>query len=248
MAAAVRVTWPKEGSNTYTFSSAPVLHDFLVGINCNDAGNTPSTWPTGFNTVGTQQFSSFDGCLMEIRAKNDAAGTEGNLTVTQSGNNIAGFLLACSGIDNTNPFSVASVTNIWNASGAASAWSGSASITPAHDGCLILVFVSHDENAGSAVTTTISTTSGSLGTGTWNKEVDYHSTDASGFINFAVFSAVQQTAGAITVQVTGTCVGHSAAMPYHIMALKPAGGGGGASLSPAKSYFLRQAINRSRTY
>jgi hypothetical protein len=248
MAAAVRTTWPKEGSVTYTFTSTPVAHDFLVGINCNDAGNTQATWPTGFNTVGTQQYSSFDGSLMEIRAKNDASGSEGGITVTQAGNNIAGFLLACSGVDNTNPFSVASTTGLFNSSGVASPWSGSASITPAHDGCLILVFVDHDINSGSAVTTTISTTSGLPATASWNKEVEYHSTDASGFINFAVFSAVQVTAGPVTVQVTGTSVGHSAAMPYHIMALKPAGGGGATGLPPGKIYISRQAVNRAGTY
>jgi epidermal growth factor receptor substrate 15 len=187
----------------------------LIAYALNDTGaGSTFGFPASFNAITPLATSSADGQNFCAAYKADASGSEGTLTITE-GNGIIGGIIACSGVDNVTPLDVAAVPG----SSVASAASPSTivfNITPTTSGCLIVVAIGGDINASADVAFSIATTSGT--TGSWTQRQDL----SNGFFNGAIFTALQSTAGAISITVTCTSAAASIDRAGVVYALRPA--------------------------
>ena len=203
-----------------TVPIAPSANDVLVGYAVNDDTSALFTLDsTGWVESGEQQVTT-DSQGAVWGYKPQASGSEtGAIFNPAIGLAIAG-VAAFSGRDNTTPNSVTPVSAFTN-TGMASPATLSVSITPAHDGCDLCIVAGWDVTANVDVTSwTATTTSGT--TSAWALRQDLR----SGFRNIAIFTATQTTAGAITVQVSGSFSSGQAGRHVAIFALKPAASSG----------------------
>ena len=223
-------SWKQETANdpvTVPFTPTPPnANDVLVGYAINDDTSASFTLDsTGWTESGEQQVTTdSQGAVWGYKAQ--ASGSEtGAIFNPAVGQAIAG-VAAFSGRDNASPLSATPVSAFTN-TGMASPATLSVSITPAHNGCDLCVVAGWDVRDNVDVTSwTATTTSGS--TSAWTLRQDLR----SGFRNMAIFTATQTTAGAITVQVSGSFTGtNTAGRHVVIFALKPAAGGGGATFN-----------------
>lgn len=178
-----------------TVTIAPDADDFLIGFAISDSTSGTDEDPAGW-TRAFRDTSSFDSAVLLVCYKK-ADGTETSASFGSVGSNvqIAG-VASFSGVDTTTPLDVTPVTFTSSTSNTTT----SISITPVTNGC-DLVFVQGQDGANSDYSFTFSTTSGT--TGAWTTRIDQN----SGFMNQALGSAVQTTAGALTAQVVSTTGG-----------------------------------------
>jgi len=207
-----------------TITISPSANSFLIAHAITDAANaadlntTPSGWTQAFRSTVTT-----DNQVHQILYK-VADGTETSVVFdSTSGNTAIGCCLEFSSIDTTTPLDVTPVTFNSNTSNTTTTLPSTGSMTPVTDGCDI-VFCQGQDNGNSDYTFTFSTVTGT--TGAWTTRTDQR----SGFMNCAVGSCTQTTAGSFTAKVVSTSGGRSGIM----FALRPSGGGGGgANLTPA---------------
>lgn len=178
-----------------TVTIAPDADDFLIGWAITDSTSGADEDPSGW-TRAFRDSSTFDNAVLLVCYKK-ATGAETSAAFGSVGSNtmIAG-VASFSGIDTTTPLDVTPVT-FTSSTGDTTT---SISITPTTNGC-DLVFVQGQDGASSDYSFTFSTTSGT--TGAWTTRVDQN----SGFMNSAMGSATQTTAGALTAQVVTTTGG-----------------------------------------
>lgn len=189
-----------------TVTIAPDADDFLIGWAITDSTSGADEDPSGW-TRAFRDSSTFDNAVLLVCYKK-ATGAETSAAFGSVGSNqmIAG-VASFSDIDTTTPLDVTPVTF----TSSTSATTTSISITPVTNGC-DLVFVQGQDGASSDYSFTFSTTSGT--TGAWTTQVDQN----SGFMNVAMGSATQTTAGALTAQVVTTTGGRLGIL----FALRPA--------------------------
>ena len=197
---------------------AATANDVLISGQVCDFNDGSTFSVTGFDVIDRQETTT-DAQNLGVNRKKAATGSEGSLNITNSaGRAMIGFILALTGGDNTTPEDVTSV-KANNNTGASSPATLSASITPTTDGCMIVAIMGTDTTGSLNATTTFSTTSGT--TGAWTTQADLN----SGFNNIAVGTALQTTAGAITVQGSSTFASGTAGRAIILMAIRPAAGG-----------------------
>lgn len=214
-----------DGDNSapdWSVNPAAAAHDVLIAACCNDGGAFTVTWPASFTEIGAQNTTA-DGSQFRYAVKKDASGSEGALTIDQSGTaNGVGMIASFSGCDNTTPDDGTKPAIVNQNTLQASGWNlTTASFTPSMNGCMIVALVNTDVGAGQDPTITVSNPTGTALT--WSK-VEYR--DASGWANLTLAYALQATAGALTVRSTHTHTG-TAGGSLTVFVLRPASGGGG---------------------
>jgi hypothetical protein len=210
--------------STVVINPASAAHDVIIHPVVMDAtGQTVSSWPSGFTTRGGPQDTTTDSQTSIMSMKDDASGAEGSLTSTLSHASTIGSMLSYSGVDNTTPRDVAVV--VANQNTGAVNRDVSASITPTTSGAWIVAIYFIDVTGSVNCTATMSTTAGS--TGAWTQRTDIWD---GGFVNCVVADAAW-TSGTVTVKATAGTSATSAGGCLMLVALRPAGGGGGASVT-----------------
>ena len=191
----------------------------ILGVISDNNGTSMTAYPASFDQLVSPQVLGSDGQVLFTARKKTASGSEGALSINPT-TNIIGFIMAISGADNTTPEDVTPVTaNDDTADG--TPWTIDASITPVTDGCMIVAIMGSDTLTSVDAVHSFSTTSGT--TGAWTVRADQR----SAFYNVAVATAVQTTAGAITVRGEGAVAGASAARSICLIAVRPAAAAGG---------------------
>jgi hypothetical protein len=193
------------------------LHDVLVAgmvTDSTEAGQDPFAI-SGF-TQKAFHIMTYDSGAHGALLKADSSGSEGALDVTNGNSNtMIGFILSLTGANNATPEDVATQSTV-TASGMASPWTKLTSITPVTNGCMIVAVMSSDDASGGTITYNFETTTGT--TGPWTVRGEFR----SGAHSIAVGTAIQATAGAITVTGTGTLGGATAARSLTLFAIRPA--------------------------
>ena len=191
----------------------------INGVITDSATGVTFTYPTSFTELVNALCNSSDGGSLGVAYKKTASGSEGSISTSNSGSQqMIGFMLSFSGVDQTTPIDVtppAAVTNTTQT--AAPLVIDSNSITPVTNGSMIVAVRLTDVSAGESKPCTFSTLSGSTGSWTTN---DYN--NAGGFYNISVGYASQTTAGALTVR-SSTSGAANAAGSLFVFALRPAG-------------------------
>jgi len=200
---------------------AATANDVLISGEVCDFTDSSTFSITAFDAIARQETTT-DAQNLGVNRKKAATGSEGSLNITNSAARaMIGFILALTGADNTTPEDVTTVV-VNNNTGAASPATLTANITPVTDGCMIVAIMGTDTTASVNATTTFSTTSGT--TGAWTTRADLN----SGFNNIAVGTALQTTAGAITVQGSSSFASGTAGRAMIVMAIRPGAGGAAA--------------------
>lgn len=186
---------------------SPSADSVLIGIGVTDTTNVADldTTPAGWTQLFRAQTTT-DGMTFQVIYK-VANGSETSVSFSSTSTNTSIAAVAeFSGIDTTTPLDVTPATF----SSSTANTTTSISITPVTNGC-DLVFCQGQDDGGSDYAFTFSTTSGT--TGAWTTRADINST----FLNAALGSAVQATAGALTAQVVSTSGGRAGIL----IALRP---------------------------
>lgn len=180
---------------TISPSSGSVLIGFAVTdtTNASDLDTTPAGWTQLFRAQTTT-----DAMTLQVIYK-VSDGSETSVSFDSSSSNASiGGVAEFSGRNTTTPLDVTPVTFSSNTADTTT----SISITPVTDNS-DLVFVQGQDDGSSDYSFSFSTTSGT--TGAWTTRIDQN----SGFLNQALGSAVQSTAGALTAQVVSTSGGRA---------------------------------------
>jgi hypothetical protein len=212
----MRAIWTNSTfATSLVISSAPVAGDFLIAYAVSDSGDLGiSTWPSGF-TQRAIQYCTFDSQRIQVATK-IADGTEGNITLT-SNDSIIGGIIAYANIDQTTPLDVAVVVANDNTADAAP-WTIAGSITPVTNGATIVAIAAYDQQGATTQTTTAADT-GALSWTTLASQVSA----PSAWAMVGVAEAVQATAAATTVTLTGTTGStENAGRTLVLLALRPA--------------------------
>jgi hypothetical protein len=199
-----------------TVNITPAAGDIEVGAAITDSAGDTCTLPTGWTAVtGTPLQSTADGMTLFAFSRKSSAESS---VVYDATHDSIGNAASFDGRDQTTWLDVTPVTFANSANGTTM----DINITPATDGC-DLVFVAALDDGNSNSTFTFTTTAGT--TGAWTTRVDQN----NGFLNLAIGTCTQVTAGAITARCTTSDSGGRCGV---LFALRPAAGGGGGSTRP----------------
>jgi hypothetical protein len=175
MAAAYSNSWGNATPNhPLAVATSPTIHDVLIfgGVTDTAVDGPLTSLPTGFS-ADVSQATTADGQTLLCAHKNDASGSEGSISFSNSGpHQMIGFVLAASGIDNTTPLDVAVVVAN-NNTATATPWTVAASATPVTNGCLLVAVMGSDVTGGKDAVHTFNTTSGL--TSAWTPRQDLNS-------------------------------------------------------------------------
>lgn len=203
-------------------SVSPNAGDKLIFITVSDStGNSISSWPSGF-VEEVNQVTTTDSSKLIVAVKESATGSETTLTAV-SDQNIIGCVIALSGLAASGRAFTTDVANDNTASVNNAVTSGS--VTPSGDGAEFLSILNIDVTSGLDCSASFSNT-GSLGA--WTNRVDQN----SGFHNLVAATAIQTTAGAVTVTGTSSTGGATAGVALATFGFLPGSSPPSISLQP----------------
>lgn len=198
-------------ANPVSVTISPAADDLLISVAITDTAaagdldSTPSGWTQQHRGQSTNDNMTFQSCWKKATGAETAVAFQSSSTNSQ----IAG-VIACSGVDTATPLDVTPAT----VASSTAQTTTDLSITPVSDGCL-LVYVIGVDAGSSDYSFSFSTTAGSTGSWTVRRDIN------NGFLNYAIATAVQTTAGAVTVRCTSTSGGRVGVL----YALRPAATG-----------------------
>lgn len=209
-----------------TMSATAQNGDYLIAVVAYDATSATVTWPSGFTQRGTASSTQDGGlCYWADKVAGASEPSSYTISVSDGANNIAGAVVAYSGVDNTTPRDVTPTANSSSAANASPRTLTATGVASGNANRWLVAIGSSDNVTLGTVTNAVPAASPS----TWTERIDV--SDAE-FVNIGISDCLD-SAGTYTSNVTfqQTGGGNGGWMAF-LIALREAGGTAAGAIPP----------------